>query len=203
MHGATWPNWWSKSVPLSFRRADPTDAPRLADLHTRSWRAAYRGQLPDTYLDGPLDAEKYAQWVEKLARARSADLILLAEQDHALAGFISVWGDDASKAVDPYGDYPGAYVDNLHVDPAGRGRGLGRALLGRAADHACATPGLAPQVWLWVLATNAPALRFYLALGGRVTDEITEPLGGITVRTQRILWSDAAALSAACRPSRD
>lgn len=190
-------------MALRFRRAVPDDAPMIADLHTRSWRAAYRGQLPDAYLDGPLDLEKRAQWAEKLARARPSDLILLAEQGDSLAGFISVWGDDASKAVDPYGDYPGAYVDNLHVDPAGRGRGLGRELLRQTADHTLGTPGLAPHVWLWVLATNAPALKFYMSLGGQVTDEITEPLGGITVRTQRILWSDAAALSAACRPSRD
>lgn len=191
-------------MELSFRRAVPEDAPKIADLHTRSWRAAYRGQLPDEYLDGPLDLEKQVQWVEKLARARTNDLILLAEEaDGGLAGFISVWNDDASKAVDPYGNYPGAYVDNLHVDPAGRGRGLGREMLRLTAEHALVTPGLAPQVWLWVLATNAPALKFYTNLGGQVTDEITEPLGGITVRTQRILWSDAAALSAACRPSRD
>lgn len=41
--------------PLSnvrLRRAEPTDNDAVATVHVRSWQAAYRGLLPDAYLDG-------------------------------------------------------------------------------------------------------------------------------------------------------
>jgi hypothetical protein len=37
---------------VSFRPADASDSAAVAGLHTASWRHAYRGILPDSYLDG-------------------------------------------------------------------------------------------------------------------------------------------------------
>ncbi|WP_232302608.1 GNAT family N-acetyltransferase [Elstera litoralis] len=184
---------------MHFRRARADDAPRIADLHTRSWRAAYRGILPDAFLDGPLLQEKQIHWAAKLPQAQADDFILLAEDGDRLAGFIAVWCNPESKAADPYGNYPGAYVDNIHVAPDGRGRGLGRQLLLKTAEHAQSLPDLDPSLWLWVLTKNARALGFYRALGGEIAETITEPLGGATVETHRLVWTDLAALSAACR----
>src|SRR5665647_1820355 len=36
---------------LLVRRAEPQDAPVVARVHTASWRQAYRGLLPQEYLD--------------------------------------------------------------------------------------------------------------------------------------------------------
>ena len=184
---------------LHFRRAQADDAPRIADLHTRSWRSAYRGLLPDAYLDGPLLQERLIHWSAKLPQAQADDFVLLAEDGDRLAGFIAVWCNPASKATDPYGNYPGAYVDKIHVDPDGRGQGLGRQLLLKTAEHAQSLPNIDPSLWLWVLTNNTRALGFYQALGGTIAETITEPLGGILVETHRMIWTDLAALGAACR----
>jgi len=186
-------------VTLLFRRAKPEDAPGIADLHTRSWRTAYRGLLPDAYLDGPLLQERQSHWETTLPQARADDFILVAEEGDRLAGFIAAWCNDTSKAYDPYGNYPGIFVDNLHVDPDGRGKGLGRQLLLKTLEHAQTLPDLDPSLWLWVMADNARALGFYRALGGAITETITEPFGGILVETHRMIWTDLAALGAACR----
>ncbi|MFY8106650.1 MAG: GNAT family N-acetyltransferase [Elstera sp.] len=186
-------------MTLLFRRATLDDAARIADLHTRSWRTAYRGLLLDAYLDGPLLEERQTHWVAALPQAQADDFILLAEEGDQLAGFIAAWCNDTSKAVDPHGNYPGIFVDNLHVDPDGRGKGLGRQLLLKTLEHAQTLPNLAPSLWLWVMASNARALGFYQALGGAITETITEPFGGIQVETHRMVWTDLAALGAACR----
>lgn len=47
------------AVP-ELREARPDDAAAVAGVHVRSWQAAYRGLLPDEYLDG-LRAENRAR----------------------------------------------------------------------------------------------------------------------------------------------
>ena len=39
---------------ITFRPATLADSQRIASLHTVSWRDAYRGILPDAYLEGPI-----------------------------------------------------------------------------------------------------------------------------------------------------
>lgn len=184
---------------MHFRRAEADDATRIADLHTRSWRSAYRGLLPDAYLDGPLLEERLTHWSAKLPKAQADDFVLIAEQGNNPLGFITVWCHPASKADDPYGNYPGAFVDNLHVHPDTRGQGLGRQLLLKSLEHVQSLADCAPSLWLWVLAKNAPALGFYHALGGTIAETMTEPFGGISVETHRVIWTDLEALRAACR----
>ncbi|MEU6929538.1 hypothetical protein AB0A05_10295 [Streptomyces sp. NPDC046374] len=36
---------------MPIREAAPSDAAAVAAVHIRSWRAAYRGLVPDAYLD--------------------------------------------------------------------------------------------------------------------------------------------------------
>ena len=65
----------------------------------------------------------------------------------------------------------GLYLEDLYVQPAHRGAGLGRALLARLAA-VCAERGLARLEW-WVLDWNAPSIGFYRALGAVAMDEWT------------------------------
>lgn len=63
------------------------------------------------------------------------------------------------------------YLEDLFVDPAHRGRGLGRALLTELARRA-EELGCARMEWS-VLDWNQPAIDFYLNLGARPMDEWT------------------------------
>ena len=65
----------------------------------------------------------------------------------------------------------GLYLEDLYVQPAHRGAGLGRALLARLAA-VCAERGLARLEW-WVQDWNAPSIGFYRALGAVAMDEWT------------------------------
>jgi GNAT superfamily N-acetyltransferase len=66
---------------------------------------------------------------------------------------------------------PGIYLEDLFVDPAARGSGLGKALLIRLAQLA-KERGCARLEWA-VLDWNEPAIAFYRSLGARGMDEWT------------------------------
>ncbi len=65
----------------------------------------------------------------------------------------------------------GLYLEDLYVQPAHRGAGIGRALLARLAG-VCAERGLGRLEWA-VLDWNEPSIRFYRSLGAVTMDEWT------------------------------
>jgi GNAT superfamily N-acetyltransferase len=79
----------------------------------------------------------------------------------------------------------GLYLEDLYVQPAHRGAGIGRALLARLAG-VCAERGLARLEWA-VLDWNESSIGFYRALGAVLMDEWT------------VFRLDGAALAALAR----
>ena len=169
-----------------LRPSGPDDAPAIAALHARSWRATYRGAFSDAYLDGPIEAERRAFWHERLRPVRADMLTLLLEDAAATPlGFVCGFLHDDARW--------GTLIDNLHVDPALKGRGRGRALMRGFGE---ALRGLAADgpVHLFVLAGNDAAAAFYTRLGGRGVERMmkTEPDGSI-LPVDRIAWDSLAA----------
>ena len=156
----------------SIRRATPQDADRIAALHVASWRAAYRGILDEAFLDGPVEADRLALWRERLSSPTADQVLLVAETRDALTGFVCCYADHDARW--------GSYIHNLHADPAARGHGVGRALMGALASD---LESRAPDrpVHLFCLAANGPAQGFYERIGGEVADrqDLPEPDGRI------------------------
>lgn len=180
------------SGPPRLRDAEPSDALRIAALHAASWRTAYRGILPDAYLDRDCAAERRRHWRQRLAASAPRDLVILAEGRDALLGFAAVWPDPDSRYD--------ALLDNLHVAPAARGQGLGRALLGAAAVRLLGQDR--HSLTLWVFDANAPALAFYRGLGAAVVEHGVDEFAGIKVPHTRLAWGEVAHLAVACCRSR-
>lgn len=114
------------AAAAAIRTAGPGDAAAIAALHARSWRAAYRGILPDTYLDGPLLADRTVYWQAALALSDPGLVVLVLEGTPGMAGFA------AARIPDP--DGYGACIDNLHLAPN---------YAGKARDERCSVPWLA------------------------------------------------------------
>jgi hypothetical protein len=54
---------------VEVRRARVGDERAIADVHVRTWQAAYRGQVPDAFLDG-LSIERRTQaWSQIIAQS--------------------------------------------------------------------------------------------------------------------------------------
>jgi GNAT superfamily N-acetyltransferase len=172
---------------ISYRQAARHDAEAIAGLQTENWQAAYRGMLPDAYLDGPVASERLALWRSRLASPGAGRLfVLLAESGEELVGFVCVLLDEEPQW--------GACLDNLHVLPGWRGRGIGRALFGRAARWVnSVVPGWGMH--LWVLEANLDARRFYDALGGEIVERLQKKVvKGAIVASIRYFWPDLQAL---------
>jgi ribosomal protein S18 acetylase RimI-like enzyme len=140
---------------VTVRHARVEDAAALGRVHVRAWQAAYRGQLPDGYLDGLRAEERAAGWERGLQRDRARDPVLVAERDARVVGFAVV-----GAAEDPRG---AGELYAINVDPDHWGTGAGRALL-LAAQAELARLGYGEAV-LWVLPGNRRARRFYQAAG--------------------------------------
>ena len=168
---------------IRFRDATQEDGEVIASLQTENWRNAYRGILPDAYLDGPIGDERAALWQSRLS-SPGADrrFVHLAESGGMLIGFVCVLMDE-----DPLW---GACLNNLHVLSQWRGLGLGRQLFSRAAQWVrCTEPGWG--IYLWVLEANLNARRFYDALGGKAVERRVKKVAeGIEIPSIRYAWHD-------------
>jgi GNAT superfamily N-acetyltransferase len=175
------------NAAFRLRAAAPADAQAIARLHAESWRLTYRGILPDAYLDGPIAVERLRLWTARLSLAGPAQpFVRLAECD-ALAGFVCVLRDEEP----PWG----LCLDNLHVLPHFRSRGLGRALMAEAARWA-ATIAPGRPLHLWVFVANRSAIAFYERLGAEpVERRIKAVIPGMSAPSVRFVWRDLGALT--------
>jgi ribosomal protein S18 acetylase RimI-like enzyme len=168
---------------LRLRRARAADADLIADLHTASWRTAYRGLVLDRFLDSGLAQQRRRHWRATMAGTRPRDLVLIAEDGKGPAGFISVWVRRGSPA----------FIDNLHAHPARRRQGVGSFLMKEAARLLAALGQRA--AYLWVLDNNLAARRFYAAIGGATVLREFEMFGNARVSHSRIFWRDIVRLA--------
>src|SRR5262245_64049241 len=145
---------------MVVRIATVSDAPRIAYIHVETWRAAYRGQIPDAALNA-LDVERRtAFWQERLAQAPRE--VFVAEDGGSIAGFCALI-PSRDKDADPgvVAEIAAIYV----LQPHWR-RGAGRALCDSALAEA-RRRGY-KVVTLWVLDSNDAAKCFYAAMGFRL-----------------------------------
>jgi ribosomal protein S18 acetylase RimI-like enzyme len=178
-------------MDLTFREGKRDDVRAVAQLHADSWRRTYRGMYRDDFLDGGILDERKSVWAERLANNPDPRrLVLLAERDAALIGFICAYGDEHPHL--------GSLVDNLHVAYEHQRSGIGRALMRRAAEW-LAERHPDSGVYLGVLERNERAIRFYEALGGRRDGPHMAPSAdGTEVSAYHMLWESPAALVAGC-----
>ena len=124
----------------------------VARVHVRSWQAAYRGFMPDEYLDALRPEDRAARYDFSGLRPDAPSTLVAVEGDDVI-GF-STFGPNADDAAGLTGD-----VLALYVDPDKWGCGAGRALIAETRTRFIAR-GYTRAV-LWVLVGNARAERFY------------------------------------------
>jgi GNAT superfamily N-acetyltransferase len=133
------------------RPAAPSDAPRIHALVVEL--AAYERLAHEVQAS----AESLA---EALFGPRPAAEALVAEADGQVVGY-ALFFTNYSTFV----GRPGVYLEDLYVQPAFRGRGIGRQLLaavaGLAVERRCGRLEWAVLDW------NEPSIEFYKRLGAR------------------------------------
>ena len=163
---------------LLIRDAVLDDANAMGRLHVRAWQSAYRGVMPDEYLDGLQADDRIEMWRGIIAESDRPPLLVAVVADEVV-GFAALGEERHSTSVQPRGEL---YAMNL--DPDHWGRGIGRLLLHQVTD-ALAAMGYQEAV-LWVVPQNERARALYesegwVEEGGVSTEEIL----GVTVTDMR------------------
>ncbi len=162
----------------------------VAEVHVRSWQAAYRTLLSDAYLD-QFRPEDRAQKYNFTNLDPMQPSTLVADESGIILGFATTAAGSGELAA-------------LHVDPDSWGCGIGKALVG-AARGRLFDLGFRSAI-LWVLAGNRRAERFYQADGWAPDGQRRSAVvWGVTVdeiRYQRSLEDDSLYLQHLDTPGR-
>lgn len=138
---------------MIVRPAVPADADGVAEVHVRSWQAAYRDLMPREVLDG-LSVEQRAEgWRGILGDMPRASRTLVAEHEGRIVGWAS-FGDARDADAPGTGELWGIYA---HPDTWSSG--VGHALI-TAVERDLADAGHT-VAYLWVLDGNERASGFY------------------------------------------
>ena len=149
----------------AIRKATVDDAFGIASVHVRSWQVAYRGHMPDDFLDG-LDVEKRTNMWRELTQ-NPANIIFIAEDTQGnIVGFSAL-----GPSRDSDGNPSTAEVSAIYVDPERWEKGIGRALLSASLEEVLKREF--SQLTLWVLEANQRARSFY-EMFGFIPDGVTK-----------------------------
>ncbi|MGW2640471.1 N-acetyltransferase family protein [Streptomyces sp. NPDC001348] len=161
------------------------DCDRVSEIRVRGWQIAYRGLMPQSYLDALSVTEDAARRRARFGQGDGSLVNLVAERGGEVLGWAA---SGPYREDDTYTGDGELYA--MYVDDRQRGTGVGRALL-RESMRRCAAAGR-PRVFLWVLKENDPARRFYERAGFRA-DGTEEPfeVGGVEVPEVRYVREPA------------
>jgi GNAT superfamily N-acetyltransferase len=165
-------------VPIRTALLD--DAAAIAGIHVRTWQVAYRGLMPQEYLDGLDPARRAVGWERLLADVPVREQVLVDDRDGTLVGFASVGPYRDGDLPDDVGE-----VRAIYVDPARWATGAGRALMLASLD-ALRAMGFASAA-LWVLDNNVRARTFYEA-GAWRADGATKSEDSFGVRVSEVRY---------------
>lgn len=170
---------------VSLRLARDEEWEAIAALHAASWTVAYRGFLPDRYLDEEVADERAEAWRAAFAE-RAGTLTIVAEDGRDLVGFAHT-----VLAADPEW---GNLLDNLHAHPSRHRSGIGQRLVHDTARR-LVEMGAPPGLHLWVIEGNARARAFYDAMGGQPSGSGTWDRTDGDVPLIRYAWPDVRLLA--------
>jgi GNAT superfamily N-acetyltransferase len=152
------------NADVSCRVAWSDDAPAIAAVQVRAWRASYVDVLPADLLAG-LDADQFAaSWRESLTRPPDArNRVLVALERNLVTGF-AVTGPATDPDRDPVSD---GEITDLTVDPHKRHAGHGSRLMQAAVDTLKADRFVRAVTWL---AAQDDEARTFLTSAGWAAD---------------------------------
>ncbi|AWS42943.1 GNAT family N-acetyltransferase [Streptosporangium sp. 'caverna'] len=142
-----------------IRPGVPEDVEAREYVRVATWKTAYRGIMPDDYLDAlKVEPDAVAGMEEGLAGALAEGRtpLLVGEIGGRIAGFVN-FGRCRDERIG------GGEVFALYVLPEAQADGLGYALMTAAVERLRADGH--EEIGLWVAAGNAQARHFYERFG--------------------------------------
>ncbi|MHB8494890.1 MAG: GNAT family N-acetyltransferase [Casimicrobiaceae bacterium] len=177
-------------MTVTIRPANVRDAAAIARVRIDSWRATYRGLIPDTYLAAMKNEESTAIWERILSAGPNTASVFVAESDGEVIGFAA-----ANMLREPRFDLD-AELTAVYVRGAFQHAGVGRRLVREVAQaqRAHSATGLI----VWVIARNKIGRGFCEGLGGELLAEQPFQWDGMDLIEVAYGFRRVDALVAAC-----
>ncbi len=137
-------------MAFNVRKARLSDIQEIALIHVQSWKSAFKGLMPDRYINSYTLVDRETEWLSILDSG--SESVIIAEENNKLVGFLSF-----SKNVNFL------YLSKLYLCPSIYGKGVGCLLMKQLesdAQLACID-----LIRLYVLDSNQSAIKFYSKQG--------------------------------------
>lgn len=175
---------------MILRDANASDVPAIARVHVDTWRTAYRGIIPDEYLEKLPYSKREKMWHQVLSHANNYFVYVVEDNFGQIVGF-------ASGGLERTGDriYLGE-LTAIYVLQSHQKQKIGHRLVGAVAERLAQLD--IHSMLIWALADNS-ACNFYRALGGQQVYEKEIEIGGKQLIEVAYGWLDTASLCALSR----
>lgn len=165
---------------FSLRSAVKNDWQAIATLHAKSWQQNYRGTFSDHFLDNEVLIDRFTVWKDRLESPKRNQFIHIVETENSFVAFVC-------GNIDEDSEY-GTLIDNLHVDSKFIGQRIGEKLMISAARFLEEKDKT--SMYLWVLTSNAKAIKFYERMGGKALETVNDfDIGDREITKTRYYWS--------------
>lgn len=141
-----------------IRAAELSDSEGIARVHTLSWQSAYRGLLPDEWLDALCWEDRKVRWDAILSTATRGKVFVAIDSKDEVLGFASI-GASRDEDVDQDRVHE---LYAIYLAPDHWGKRIGTALFQAVMKE---VPDSAIRMEVWVLDENGRGRAFYESQG--------------------------------------
>lgn len=155
-------------MTFNVRSAEVSDAQEIASIHVNSWKSAFKGLMPERYINSYTLDQRNTEWLNVLGS--NSEHVIVAEKENSLVGFLSF----NNKSIDTL------ELSKLYLCPSIYSKGVGYLLMKQFENSAKAS-GI-NQLSLYVLDNNQAAIKFYSKHGFKLADGyVAEDFEGETI----------------------
>jgi ribosomal protein S18 acetylase RimI-like enzyme len=137
-------------MSFNVRKAQLSDLQEIALIHVKSWKSAFKGLMPERYINSYTLEDRNAEWLNVLGSG--SESVIIVEDNNKLVGFLSY-----TENVDFL------YLSKLYLCPSIYGQGVGGLLMKQMENESLAAS--IDLIRLYVLDNNQSAINFYLKQG--------------------------------------
>lgn len=170
--------WEEKEQKMKIREAKAGDEKKIADVIISTWKVAYRGIVPDDFLD-VLTTEQHEKLFKKNISEKTETILVLENNAEKVVGMIS-GGVDRSREYD-------CEIVAIYILPEYQKKGLGSCLFKEMITshkrHNYKT------MVIWTFKENKDS-GFYEKLGGEIRLENTCFIGNTKIPIVGFIWDD-------------
>ena len=145
---------------MEVRKTEPSDDfAAIGNIYVKSWQAAYRGIVPQNYLD----TLSGGWWAQRLAEGRYDDYVIMENGVYVGTSSTCAARDEDMAG---YGE-----IISIYMLPEYFGKGFAAPLI-KYVENALKEKGY-ENIYLWALEDNARARRFYEKQGFHTNGDTT------------------------------